>query len=70
VLKNRLKSLLELYDTQAFYPFRARVLGFYTLYVRDQEDLRSRIRELCDILGLEAEESVQLDDGSKLWRLL
>lgn len=66
VLNSRLCSMLRLLNNQnQVYPFKAVVLGFPAMIVKDRDELMCRIRELCDVLGFEMVKDVDYPDELK-----
>lgn len=58
IIYNRMISLLNLYHNlnNEDYPFMLRrVMGFSPIKVNNKEELKGRIKEVCDILSLNIE---------------
>ena len=68
VLLNRHTNLLALLNKHLEYPFKVRMVGFPLLQLHSEEDLKSRIRELSDILNIRVTEIAQLPNGSEVWK--
>ena len=62
VISERLKNLVELYDTTNKYPFQIRMLGFTILKVKSKEELKGRIKELMDILKVNIHGRIEFDN--------
>jgi glutathione peroxidase-family protein len=64
-LKNRLASLINLYNTEKDYPFRVRILGFPVTNFINKEELAKRIKELCEILHMPYPELEEIRGDTK-----
>ena len=49
-LRNRLNSLIQLYNKGEEFPFRVRILGFPVTSFNCEDELLNRIKEMCEIL--------------------
>ncbi len=70
VLKNRMNNLIMLFNKKLEYPYKARVLGFPILRVESENDLKSRIRELSEILQVQVNSIAKLPNGVEHWRVI
>lgn len=50
---NRLMNLKKLYAEHKSYPASFRVLGFPILHLDNKEELKGRIKELQELIGIE-----------------
>jgi len=57
VLEKRLLTLVELYDTQTYYPFSLMIIGYTPLRINSKEELIGRIKELKELLNVEVVEN-------------
>ena len=49
-LRNRLDTLVKLFNKEREYPFQARFLGFPVSRFNTREEIIHRIKEICEIL--------------------
>ena len=65
-LRNRLNSFLSIYSitSNKDYPRRMVMLGFGSISFENRIELAGRIKELCDLIGINIEEIMETENNN------